>query len=878
MSDEEIGQTALLLPGNTVKHFGSRLSNLEATLLCNSMIVAEVTDLYTIDFQYNHVGELDDEDGESHLNAARAIAKLFLNVDGYVCALRSVNLAGNALNDDCVRILCTSLAQNNTITSLCLRRNPLGNEGGMEIARMLEMNTTLQSLDIGDTELGHGSLVAIAVALHRNPALKSINLDNPVLLTLEEEALQHLAKMLQANAILQHISLRKHRITDVGAQVLAERLLDNKTLTSLHLGANSIGGCGAEALAALLLSDSGIIELDLSANRIGNDGARAFETVMNVTKRLEVLSLGQNSIEDDGLARIANGAARNQSLKRLSVWGNDFGDEAPRSFFELVQQRPHDLHLDVQPYEVDGTIMAWTSGSMKPTAALALSAYLHAKASHPLQSAYLGHDYSKVYSETQHALSKTATREKKALGGICVNPLNNTLLVCDVIHACIRVLDITSLALQHTIGSKGTHPGKFLEPRCIAIHSTGTIAVSDAKVNRIQVFSMHHSLLSHFGQTGSNRGQYQEIMGFAFLRDGHLVVADSGNHRIVIVTTSGHIVATIGSQGSLPGEFQTPVAVAVHPRGNFYVCDHGNHRVQAFKEDKLTFRTLWGDERSMTNPASIAIVDSTALDSDIVVSDISHVFVFSYVGFLSHVLAVADVYGVCVHRQEIYLAQSPNFVHRCSPYRLLPAGRNMVRIPTSVFYEVMSFLKYVDAKTLRQVNKFYHSVCKSLRNAWELHPLQSGQPAVIRYGKIVEPSTGLVAVHDLYSKWGELAHAKYEPHDEEDGLDFGSTFDGAICEYFGPTFWFQHHEILRRLFDHHAQRKKLYREGFVQLVTNIVEVQAHLLEWNQCPAFTSTKGEQVPPKRFGNTNRLELLEQTQAFQLDKLMLKLKRLV
>ncbi|RHY33558.1 hypothetical protein DYB32_001557, partial [Aphanomyces invadans] len=353
---------------NTVKSFRSRVTNLEAISLCNTMVVAEVNDLYEVDLQYNNVGVLDDDDPENHLNAARAIAKLFLvgNCDGYTSNLVNVNLAGNALNDECARILCTALAENKTIRVLNLRRNPLGNEGGLHVARMLEINSNLADLDIGDTDIGHGSLIAISGALRHNTALARINLDNPVLKTLEEEALQHVGKMLQVNATLTHVSLCKHQITDVGAQVLAERLLDNHTLTCLHLRANRIGGFGSEALAALLLSDSRIVELDLTANRIGNDGAQAFETVLEVSTRLQVLCLGHNSIEDAGLARLANGVARNShsALTKLIVWGNDFGDVAPEQFHNLLQHNVA-LHTDVQTYVVDGKVHVAQKDSTK---------------------------------------------------------------------------------------------------------------------------------------------------------------------------------------------------------------------------------------------------------------------------------------------------------------------------------------------------------------------------------------------------------------------------------------------------------------------------------------------------------------------------------
>ncbi|OQR89362.1 hypothetical protein THRCLA_09775 [Thraustotheca clavata] len=353
------GYTGLILPGNTVQHFNKKVTNSDIISLTSAVLDQQVLDLYVIDFQQNLIGEIDEKDSEVHLTATRALAKLFHTIEGYTCALTQVNLCGNNLNGECVSILCSALINNKTIKVLNLRRNPLEDDGAMYVAEMLESNTCLEQVDIGDTEFGHGSLIAMATALTKNRTLKSINLDNPVVKTLEEEALQHIAKMLQNNKSLQHISLCKHNMTDVGAQVLAERLLENRTLTSLHLRANKIGGFGSEAIAALLLSGSNIIELDLSANRMCNEGAEAFETVLSTSDRLKTLCVGHNSIQDEGLARLAYGILHNKrsALTKLLVWGNDFGEIAPTAFDALANAKHKILHLDIKPYTVDEKIM-----------------------------------------------------------------------------------------------------------------------------------------------------------------------------------------------------------------------------------------------------------------------------------------------------------------------------------------------------------------------------------------------------------------------------------------------------------------------------------------------------------------------------------------
>ncbi|ETW08322.1 hypothetical protein H310_00932 [Aphanomyces invadans] len=513
----------------------------------------------------------------------------------------------------------------------------------------------------------------------------------------------------------------------------------------------------------------------------------------------------------------------------------------------------------------------------------ALATYLHAKVSWPLESVVLGRDYSQVQSQRQTLISNTQPNEagKSAplIGGVVVNPLNSTILVCDVRHACVRVLDAATLQLQHTIGGKGGNPGKFLEPHCIAIHVTGTIAISDAKVNRIQVFSIHHTLLAHFGKFGSEKGQFNHILGLAFTPDGHIAVADSGNHRVVVVATTGHVMAVIGAFGINPGEFQSPVALALNRCGDLFVCDRDNHRIQVFGARSFRLQTLWGSSTTMQHPSSIAV--GCEDDGDIVVCDDTRVFVFSQVGLLSHVLAIPDVHGVCFDRQQLVLTQSPNCLHLCTPYRLVSTGPWMAKIPTRVFHQVMSFLSYLDSMSLRQTNKYYHRVTKARRDAWLLHPFVPGTPGVIRYGKVVAPATGLLAVHDLYSKWGDHVNATIALHDRH-GLDFDTSFNGAICEYFGPMFWFQHEPALRTMFffyasssDPRTKAKLLLRQDFVELVTVLLEIQANYLQWSQSRPFCHVA---VPATRCAHVHRLERLEQTQAYQLDKLMLKLKAMI
>ena len=86
------------------------------------------------------------------------------------------------------------------------------------------------------------------------------------------------------------------------------------------------------------------------------------------------------------------------------------------------------------------------------------------------------------------------------------------------------------------------------------------------------------------GSKGSDPGQFRNPRGVAVDAEGNLVVADSSNRRVQVLRPDGSHVRTIGgSQGSGPGQFNIPCGVAVDAAGNLVVADRGNHRVQVLR-------------------------------------------------------------------------------------------------------------------------------------------------------------------------------------------------------------------------------------------------------------------------------------------------------
>ncbi|TYZ64751.1 hypothetical protein PybrP1_004294 [[Pythium] brassicae (nom. inval.)] len=347
----------LVLAGNSRECFRNRVRNIHVVALAAAVLKSNLSGIRVLDLRFNHLGEEHDDvagdsDDQHHqhahderkylLDAAPSLGRMLQSTALYTSTVEELMLSGNRLGGESCSLLCAALRDNTTLRKLDLSANPLRVDGGRAIAQLLASRESgLQELNIGSTEMEAENLIALSTVLRANTTLYTLNLDNPVVKSTEEEAVQHIGKMLQVNDTLRSLSLCKHKLTDDGAQVLAERLLDNRSLQCLVLRANAIGATGASALAALVLNHASLAQLDLSANRLGDAGASAFAQLLRLnSSNLSTLALCSTYLSDSGLAAIADAClsaecADSSRLESLLLWGNDFGDASAERFLEL---------------------------------------------------------------------------------------------------------------------------------------------------------------------------------------------------------------------------------------------------------------------------------------------------------------------------------------------------------------------------------------------------------------------------------------------------------------------------------------------------------------------------------------------------------------
>ena len=290
----------------------------------------------------------------------------------YISCLSHIDLEGNDVAESTQFIESLKLESKNCpIQYLNLSSNPMGILAGMKIADVLLKNKSLHTLYLNNCGLDLTCQIAIltSISQNKNCKLNILEIDRPILgnPNKREEVVDHISRliMLSSSSALCHLSLRHHNMQDFGCSLLADALGRYKgRITYLNLESNKIGVSGTTALAQMLVLQeksgaerySCIRTLKLSYNFIGDEGAAALADALLHNKSLTELTIKNNSIHSKGLVMIGTALESNNTLERLSLYGNDFDQDSGRLFHSLAKNRFDfiGLKIDIQMYIVDG--------------------------------------------------------------------------------------------------------------------------------------------------------------------------------------------------------------------------------------------------------------------------------------------------------------------------------------------------------------------------------------------------------------------------------------------------------------------------------------------------------------------------------------------
>jgi len=190
------------------------------------------------------------------------------------------------------------------------------------------------------------------------------------------------------------------------------------------------------------------------------------------------------------------------------------------------------------------------------------------------------------------------------------------------------------LTVARVIGSEGSGPGQFNQPRAIAVAKDGRVFVVDTGNRRVQAFDAEGRYLfafdssdrenkfaEPFGMVITSKGElivmdadegqmyrfnldgsplgaietttrFYKPRGFSIDPKDNLYVADTGGSRAVKLDPSGAVLLEIRDRGKDPGQLDQPCDVIGDPSGEIWVSDCVSGRIQLFAPDGA-FKSLF---------------------------------------------------------------------------------------------------------------------------------------------------------------------------------------------------------------------------------------------------------------------------------------------
>ncbi|MBA3747512.1 MAG: hypothetical protein H0W96_08495, partial [Solirubrobacterales bacterium] len=174
--------------------------------------------------------------------------------------------------------------------------------------------------------------------------------------------------------------------------------------------------------------------------------------------------------------------------------------------------------------------------------------------------------------------------------------------VLDQRRGRVIVFDRATGLPKRTIGSRGSGPGKLLDPSALAITPGGTISVADTGNERVARFTIAGEYLGARTDAGP-------VVGIAVTPDGSRTYVNDKRY-IRVLDANGEAISEFGGLGNKLGKLAAPAQITLDAAGNLWVADKGNNRVQQFGPDGerlLTFGERGIGPGQFINPTGVSV-------------------------------------------------------------------------------------------------------------------------------------------------------------------------------------------------------------------------------------------------------------------------------
>ena len=198
------------------------------------------------------------------------------------------------------------------------------------------------------------------------------------------------------------------------------------------------------------------------------------------------------------------------------------------------------------------------------------------------------------------------------------------VFVADSGNHRIAVMDAAGEGL-YAFGSQGAGPGQFARPTGLAVGPDNRVVVSDSFNRRVQVFGADGAYAGIVGAPRTydypNPGELVLPHGVDVDKDGRIIVTDARVNRLQIYDAGGAPAYWVDAIGDVLGAYDDPYGVAVDDStGRIVVVDSGNSRVQVLSFGDTTAPRAMSASAAPV-PGAVAGSEGSAVDISVAFSE-----------------------------------------------------------------------------------------------------------------------------------------------------------------------------------------------------------------------------------------------------------------
>jgi Ran GTPase-activating protein (RanGAP) involved in mRNA processing and transport len=292
---------------------------------------------------------------EMHLSSEEDLMTFHTGLRSIMPFIQEFSLRKCYIRDAGARVLAeTMIESGSSLRELKLNGCYIGRIGAAHLGEALQANTSLEVLKLlDDNRIGNDGVIALAEGLMHSQSIRVLHLEFCGLTG--SEGVAYIARLLDANATLQELTLSNNCIGNDGAIALAEGLMHSQSIRVLNLMNCGIGTNGAAAVGRLLEANATIEELDISHNYFDNyfdeAGCSALADGLSHNQGLRNLNLQNCSVHSEGAKRIGLTLKSNSHLERLNLLRNSITKEGFEALAEGLSCNTTLLHLGLDRYD-----------------------------------------------------------------------------------------------------------------------------------------------------------------------------------------------------------------------------------------------------------------------------------------------------------------------------------------------------------------------------------------------------------------------------------------------------------------------------------------------------------------------------------------------